>query len=340
MRYTSIILAVLVLLGTAAAQSTSVTGTITDGDGNAWANGSYQVSFVPAPQSTTATWNGSTLSAGVYTSGSLNGSGAISVSLPKNSVISPSGNNWLFTICPDASGACFTYLANFSTSSVDLTSPLSAAAISPRFSAGPYAHGYADAEVFPTPPPGGTYYNVTSGCLKVWSGSAWSCVGSGSAPGTPIACSAVTGGIIPWGTCSITLTASQVNAATSPVTLIAAQGANTFIDPIDIVVEYKKGSAAFSDAGSAFNVGYGDLSNSSWASWLATQFINQSASQIIGVANFSIGGSGVAGGMPSSAVSVDVANLPFVLGNNGVASTSGTGSTVTFFIHFVVETLN
>jgi len=155
-----------------------------------------------------------------------------------------------------------------------------------------------------------------------------------------IACSSVTSASPVSGTCSTTLTASQVNGATSPVTLIAAQGANTFIDPIDIVIEYKHGSAAFAGSISAgFYLGYNDGVDLSWIAWPSAGFLDQATSQAVAASNFSIGGGGVTTSQEPYPLT-DLANQPLILVNQALATTSGTGSTVTFFITYRIITFN
>ena len=62
-----------------------------------------------------------------------------------------------------------------------LSNGVAALALGPRFLAGATAFGYADVEIVPTPNPGGSYHNVTSSCLRIWSGAAWSCSAGGGA---------------------------------------------------------------------------------------------------------------------------------------------------------------
>src|SRR6267142_3137019 len=106
-----ILLAILFLLGTALsarAQSTTVSGTITDSGSQAWANGTYTFQLVANPQFpnlASYTWTGGALSQTIR--GSLNGSGAYSQSLPSNSAIAPQGSKWVLIACPLASSSCF-----------------------------------------------------------------------------------------------------------------------------------------------------------------------------------------------------------------------------------------
>lgn len=162
------------------AQTTTVSSTgVVDTDSQTWAGGTYQITFVPrAGISPNAYhWNGGTMSGNTLFSGSLNGSGAFSVAIPDNSAISPSGSQWDFRICPNATSGCFFLITAVSGTTQNLTSALNALAIGPRFSATPSAYGYSTVEVNPSPQPGSLFFNVTSGTNFSWNGSTWTAVG-------------------------------------------------------------------------------------------------------------------------------------------------------------------
>ncbi len=178
-----LIIYVLALLPVALlGQSTTTTATITDTpDGSVWAGGVYQIQFVPGSPPT-CTWSGGTLT--LQFNGTLGSSGAFSVSLPSNSSISCPGNQWAFTMCPNATTGCFTVNTTVTGASQSLTTLLSTAAASPRFPASPQAYGYTTAEVNSTPKPGWQFFNTTPSAspqCSQWTGSAWqSCGGLGS----------------------------------------------------------------------------------------------------------------------------------------------------------------
>jgi hypothetical protein len=160
-------------------QTTAVTATITDSDATAWANGTFTVTFVPNPTfSGQYQFNGApmtTANKGPY-QGVMNGSGAMAVTLPDNSFIAPSGTQWLFRLCPNASAVCTQITLPVTGASLNLTATFSAQVIPPRFAAtGPGSYGYSDVEINVIPVPGGSYYSVTSNCTRVWSGSSFSC---------------------------------------------------------------------------------------------------------------------------------------------------------------------
>ena len=170
----------------ALAQTSSVTATITDSDGQTWNNGTYTVTFVPTPgKPGPYNVNGASFPMGPFT-GSLDSSGILSgLTLTDNSFITPSGSMWQFVICPNASSPCLNINESITGASPNLSSVLSAVAPVVRFPAEVVsAYGYADAEVTPIPHPGGKYWNVTTNCLRVWSGSTWACLSSSSGSGT------------------------------------------------------------------------------------------------------------------------------------------------------------
>lgn len=223
------IIPVLLLLAAfaagASAQTSNVTATITDADSQTWNNGTYTISFVQPPNDATApVWNGTlmTPSQKIYT-GSLSGSGVLTVALPDNTFITPGGSLWLFVICPNATAQCTQVSLKVSGASPDLSTLISNATITPRFSALLNAFGYLDVEVTPTPVPGGQYFNVTNEVTRVWSGSAWANQGSSSGTGVtsvtgtaPIASSGGNTPAISCPTCALTsLTLAQFAATTS-----------------------------------------------------------------------------------------------------------------------------
>lgn len=215
----------------ASAQTSNVTATITDADSQTWNNGTYTISFVQPPNDATApVWNGTlmTPSQKIYT-GSLSGSGVLTVALPDNTFITPGGSLWLFVICPNATAQCMQISLKVSGASPDLSTTLSNATITPRFSALLNAFGYLDVEVTPTPVPGGQYFNVTNQVTRVWSGTAWANQGSGAGGtvtavtgSTPIAS---TGGATPAISCpTCTTSAASVTSNVLPKGSGGAQG--------------------------------------------------------------------------------------------------------------------
>lgn len=171
---------------TAHAQTSAVTATITDSDNQTWNNGSYTISFVQSSgNSAPPIWNGTPLdSAHKLFKGFMSPSGVLTVSIPDNNFVTPSGSSWLFVLCPYSSGPCSQVQTPVIGSSVDLSSTLSGGITAPRFPALQGAYGYLDVEVTPIPPPGGFYFNVTNNLQRVWNGSSWQNGGGGGGGGS------------------------------------------------------------------------------------------------------------------------------------------------------------
>lgn len=157
------------------AQTSNVTATITDTDGQVWNNGTYIINFVPTPGNPGPyTQNGIPFNQGPFT-GVLSNSGVLTITLPDNSTIQPSGSQWQFVICPNATSPCGNKNVAVIGANPNISTTLSAYVPVVRFPAINQAYGYVDSEVTPTPNPGGSYWNVTTGCLRLWSGTIWAC---------------------------------------------------------------------------------------------------------------------------------------------------------------------
>src|SRR5208282_6336017 len=163
------------------AQSTTVSATVVDSDSTTWTNGKWSISFVPSqsfPNPSSYTCNGSALITSFK--GSINGSGVLSQAICTGSYTSPSGGSWNITVCPNASAPCGEL--NFTTvgASIDISTALSAVITAPRFIAVSGTYGYNDGEATLSLKPGNTYWNVTSGVQRCYTGSAWgACSASG-----------------------------------------------------------------------------------------------------------------------------------------------------------------
>lgn len=102
------ILSCLTIIPQLNAQSTVVSGQITDASTQAWNNGTYTFTFVPSGNNPVGpyTWTGGTLNQTI--TGSLSATGSYSVSIPSNTAISPVNSVWSARFCPQASSTCFT----------------------------------------------------------------------------------------------------------------------------------------------------------------------------------------------------------------------------------------
>jgi hypothetical protein len=157
----------------ASAQSTTVSGAVTDAGSQAWANGTYSISFVPNPAYPSPgvyKWTGGTFNPLAIISGSLDGSGDYSVSVPSNTAITPDSSNWTFTFCPQASSSCYSVVATIagSTQTLDATPPAIKVPANPQV----VLNAYTDGEISGQQE-GSVYWNLTSGELRVYHSGAW-----------------------------------------------------------------------------------------------------------------------------------------------------------------------
>lgn len=190
------------------AQSTVITATITDTDGQTWNNGTVTASFLPGPVGKYS-WPGGPIPPMV--SANLDGTGTFTMTLPDNSTITPVGSLWNFSICPNASSPCVVKQMAVSGATLNLSTQLSSVAAGPRFPASPSSYGYLDEEVSPIPQQGGVYWNVTTKFQRIWTGTQWQNQGGG--------------GGCPEGTCLVnnpTATQTVMQPITSSVTTLQA----------------------------------------------------------------------------------------------------------------------
>ena len=169
-------------------QSTTVSGTVTDVSSQTWNNGTYAFQFVPNPQypASTYTWTGGAFNQNAQITGSLNGSGAYSVSIPSNANISPINSQWKVTFCPQATATCYTTTGVTifgGTQTLNATPP--SITVTAQSNVLPIA--YADTEITGAIA-GSAYYNVTLASVRVCSAlpcsSNWTSSGGGASPGS------------------------------------------------------------------------------------------------------------------------------------------------------------
>lgn len=183
------VLLVLILLAgsliplTSQAQLATVTATVTDSDGTAWANGTYKIQFYPNPAYPnfgSYNINGVPLTTyGTLFQGALSGTGAFSQAVPNTSLITPGGSAYVLTICPNATTPC-SVLAPIALTGGSISSYVSANVAPVRFPAtGANSYGYSDTEVYPVPVQGAIFFNVTSLVTEQWNGSIWQTLGGG-----------------------------------------------------------------------------------------------------------------------------------------------------------------
>lgn len=188
---------ILTLLAAGAAfsqNSTTVSINATDAGSVAWANGTYQFTFVGQAG---ASWPGGGL-ANAYptTPGSLDGSGNASRSVPNNATINPGPSFFNLTVCPNPAvttqgSGCFTkqYTISGATQTINIVPPAITIPVPTVSTQINPVVAYADAEIA-----GGWIgfvYNQTSGSGRVCTAvsnntcSTWASYGSGGGGGTP-----------------------------------------------------------------------------------------------------------------------------------------------------------
>lgn len=170
------------------AQTTNISGTVTDPDSLSWAKGTIQFAIYN-PNGGTITSNGtpitSTQSNQVFT---LNNSGVFSGSVLDNSLLQPVGTQWNMTVCPAASAPCQQLpRVTISGASQSLTSTINSQLKALRFPAGYTSRAYNAVEISPIPNTGATYFDLTLNFPLYWNGAAWVGFGSntGITPHTP-----------------------------------------------------------------------------------------------------------------------------------------------------------
>jgi len=155
----------VLLIGTTWGQTTTVTATVVDTTSTAWANGTYQISFLPnpsKPNAATYTLNNATFTQNF--SGTLSGSGGLSVVLADNNIVVPAGSQWSFTICPQVTSNCVTLPLVITGTSQNVSSAINALLTNTPVVAAPaIATAYNSAEVGMVP--NRMYLNVTNNTL-------------------------------------------------------------------------------------------------------------------------------------------------------------------------------
>ena len=233
-----LLLVLLAVAASAEAQSTTVSGQVTDTDGQAWNNGTFVFTFVTNPNYpifSNYSWTGGTLPFTV--SGSMNATGGYSVSVPSNSAITPINSQWSLKVCPQGSGSCVT-IANTTITGATQTVNVTPSGIRINLSsATPPVSAYADAEIVGAII-GSQYYNLTTTGNRV--------------------CQAVTGS-----TCTTWNSAGGVSP-NSPVPANQAQGPTYNVRNYGAIGDAKKTTTAVTTNGSA------SVTDATSTPWLST----------------------------------------------------------------------
>jgi hypothetical protein len=187
----------LVIFGAAVvcAQTTSVSGTVSDANGQAFAAGTWSAELIGPPGYTgNFYYNGAILGpTDTRKTGVFDASGNISVTVYSNNVVAISGGitnatQWQFTVCSAATSPCYTTSLNITGASYNVTGNINPPAIKVN-GTGPNVVAYSDSEIVGAKV-GFTYFNYTSATLRMCTVSipcTWVAAGGGATPASPAA---------------------------------------------------------------------------------------------------------------------------------------------------------
>lgn len=168
--------------------TTNVTATITDSDGQVWSNGKYTFTLYNSNFPNGPFTNGGVVltPSQLSVSGSMNATGVLSTTLFDLSQTQPYGSVYQVTLCSNTSAPCVSAPAISPAGiSEDFSAALSAGLAGPRIFAGPNTFAYADLELLGPPTLGQVYYNVISNLQRIWTATGWVTNGSSSGGGSP-----------------------------------------------------------------------------------------------------------------------------------------------------------
>src|SRR5215831_98681 len=114
------------LVSTSFAQFTNITATITDPDGQLWANGNVQIIFVPTPGVPGPFTCQGTTNFPQKVNRSINSSGTFTITIPDNNFCSPACSQWQFQLCSNTSAPCQNVTIPVTGANTDLSAVLSA----------------------------------------------------------------------------------------------------------------------------------------------------------------------------------------------------------------------
>ena len=187
------VLALAFLLGAVglSAQTTSVSGSVTDAGGQNWSYGSYYLSFNPNPQNASSQYflAGVPLNVSQQIPGSLSSTGTFSgASVPDNSKITPAGSTWKLTVCPAATTPCYTTTQTIQGATMTLT-PIPPAIVLNLVNPPAGAAAYSDSEISGARP-GSFYFNLGDDTIHIcnvigFPPCTWQSLSGGNAPGAP-----------------------------------------------------------------------------------------------------------------------------------------------------------
>lgn len=168
-------------------QLTTTSAVVSDSSSTAWANGTFTITYVnstPGSPSISGTSVCTLMSVSctgqLQVVGTLDPSGAFSVSLGDTSLINPAGATWQFTVCPATSSPkCGTTSVAVHGASQSVSTQITAAISPPKVTGALIPTAYNDAEVSATPAV--MYFRLSDGTFRCWNSIAWAGCGGGGA---------------------------------------------------------------------------------------------------------------------------------------------------------------
>lgn len=217
--------------------TTTVTGTVVDPDGIAWASGQAIFKLINSNPNIVPSVGGVPLTQAQQNfSVPLDGTGSFSTSVTDTATIMPISQWQVEFTSNTSSSAQYLTKMNITGASQSLNIQIAAQIIAIRLPASPFTRAYADIEIYSPPPAGATYYNTTSNSTRLWNGSSWVSGGGGSVKqvsassiGVVMDCNVATGQKIGGGTPTDNTTVlntwlASVGGITNPVELLVDGG--------------------------------------------------------------------------------------------------------------------
>jgi hypothetical protein len=175
----AVALLALFLSPLALAQTTSVSGTITDSGAVVWKNGTYLFTFTPSPTNPNAQYFQNGVAFNKFQTvpalgpGALDNTGSLTgVAVPDNLTITPSGSTWAVQVCPaaTASNGCFKVPLTITGATQNITSAVVPPPIVVNLSnPPPGAAAYTDGEIVGAKV-GSFYFNLTDSLIHICNG--------------------------------------------------------------------------------------------------------------------------------------------------------------------------
>jgi hypothetical protein len=204
---------VLLCASSAFGQSTTVSGTINDTNGQAFFFGTYKVQFFTNGLPTPFFWDGTAFDPNTLFTGALDSTGSFAgVVIPSSNFITPVGTAWRFTVCSAATTQCYTQNVSVTGTTMNVTGLIVPPAITVNANQFSQPAAYTDDEI-QGPILGFTYYNLTRNfppnpnpTLRLCTGSlpcTWVDIGGGGGGGTGTVTSFSSGDLPPLFTTSV-----------------------------------------------------------------------------------------------------------------------------------------